>query len=422
MNIAKYKFGPGSLVLVALAGLGIVLAVMRFAGGLGAVTNLNDGNAWGFWIGFDILAGIALAAGGFVMAGVIYLFGLERFHPLARPAILTAFIGYLLFLVGLSIDVGKPWNLPQMMISWQHRSALFEVGWCVLLYTTVLLLEFLPVFFERYNMERATKIWYQVTGPLVIVFLTVFTAAMTYSVTWTAVVSVIFTALEVLLRMNVIRRDPRVPVLLIMAGVIFSTLHQSSLGSLFLIMPHRLNALWYTPILPILFFLSAVMAGPAMVMVEAVISAKIFKRKPELDLLSRVAKWMPYLLGVYLAVRLIDLAAAGKLGLAFSGDTFSVLFLAETGLGVVLPLVLFLSGKMRSSSAGLFIASLLVAAGVLFHRLNVAFITQSSVTWYHYVPRWTEVAISVGIVSAGILAIGIISRWLPVYGEEKESA
>lgn len=422
MNGVKFKFGVGSLILLGLAGLGIVLAVMRFTGGIGSVSNLNDGNAWGFWIGFDILAGIALAAGGFVMAGVIYLFGGEKYHPLARPAILTAFIGYLLFLIGLAIDVGKPWNLPQMMIHWQHHSALFEVGWCVFLYTTVLFLEFLPVFFERYKMEKAIQIWHKFTGPLIVVLLALFTAAMTYSVAWTVVVFIILAAFEVLLKMNIVKGDRRVPVLLIMAGVIFSTLHQSSLGSLFLIMPDRIHPLWYSPIIPVLFFLSAVMTGPAMVMFEAIISAKIFKRKPEMDLLSQVAKWMPYLLAIYLAVRMVDLAMAGKLDLITSSGAYSTVFLMELGLGVALPMLLFLHKKVRSSSVGILFSSLLVVLGVVFHRLNVAFITQSSITWYDYTPRWTEIAISAGILAGGILAIGIISGWLPVYEEEKKPA
>src|SRR3990167_3480511 len=149
-SVLNVRLSIGTLALAAIAVVGIGLALYRFFSGIGAVSNLNQGYPWGFWIGADVLAGIPLAAGGFVVAGLMHMFGGERYHPLVRPTILTAFLGYLLFVGALMVDLGRPWTIWHMIVYWHHESPMFEVGWCVMMYTTILFMEFLPVVFERY--------------------------------------------------------------------------------------------------------------------------------------------------------------------------------------------------------------------------------------------------------------------------------
>lgn len=415
MSEIEFKFGKGSAVLLLLALIAAVLAIIRYAGGLGSITNLNDGYGWGFWIGFDILAGIALAAGGFVMAAVVYLFGSEKYHPLIRPAILTAFLGYLFFIVGLAVDLGRPWNIFHVLTNWQHHSPMFEVAWCVACYTFVLALEFTPNVLERFNWTTLTSLWRTLTPLVVIVLLTVFTAAMTHSVIWTVVAFLVLALFEVLVRAGAIRRDPQVPTLLIMAGVILSTLHQSSLGSIFLI-TDRLHGLWYTPLLPILFFLSAVMVGPAMVIFEALTSSRFFHRKPEMSLLSGIGKAMPILLAIFIVLKLVDLGVRGQLGAVFTSGGESVAFLIEMVLFIV-AFFMFLSPRVRNSTSGLFWSALFVVAGVVANRLTVAYIAHSS-PGHTYTPDPREILVTAGIVAAGVLVYAFCAKYLPIFEEE----
>jgi len=301
------KLSLGGKIVWFLAIFGIILVIYRYAMGLGAATNLSDGYPWGLWIGFDILAGIALAAGGFVMAGTVHLFGGHKYHALSRPAILTALLGYLLFIFGLFFDLGRPWNLWRAIYSWNHASPMFEVAWCVMLYTTVLILEFAPIVLERYKLNKLLELWRTLVPWIIIFMLGMFTLAMSYSLAWALVMVIILLVWEISMRAGWMPRDKQMPILLIMAGVMFSTMHQSSLGSIFLLAPTKLHILWYTPIIPLLFLLSANMVAPAMVTFEALMSEKILKHKARFDLLSDLAGWMPYLLGFYLLIKIADL-------------------------------------------------------------------------------------------------------------------
>ena len=278
----RYRLTFWRGLFLLLMALGLTSAVLRFTQGLGAVTNLSDRYPWGLWVGFDVLCGVGLAAGGFVITAVVEIFHLKRFKPIVRPAILTAFLGYLLVVVALMFDLGKPWNIWHPLIMWNPRSVMFEVAWCVTLYTTVLTLEFSGMVFERVGWTRAARIQHMVTIPLVI------------------------------------------------AGVILSTLHQSSLGSLYLIVPGKLHALWYTPLLPVLFFVSAVGVGLAMVIVESRLSARAFQRQLETPLLRSLGRALIPVLLLYGLLRLGDLAWRGVLGELLRPSYESALFLVES--------------------------------------------------------------------------------------------
>jgi formate dehydrogenase iron-sulfur subunit len=413
---ASLRLTPGLGVIGALAALGLGLIAYRFAFGLGAATNLSDGYPWGFWIGMDILAGIALAAGGFVMAGVVHLFGGHRFHALSRPAILTAFLGYLLFIFALMIDLGRPWNIWWALISWNHYSPMFEVAWCVMFYTGVLALEFAPAVLERLGWERIRRLWFEGVPFFIMGLLSLFTYAMTDSLPWTGVALGILVLWEVLMRTGVMRRDRQMPVLLIMAGVIFSTLHQSSLGTLFLI-TDKLGPLWYTPILPALFFLSAVMVGPAMVIVEGLTSARALGRRPELNLLRSLGGAMPYLLALYLLVRLGDLILRGQV-LETMRPAWATGWWWLEILLVLTALAVFATPELVRRRRGLALGAWAAVAAVVVHRCGVAMVGIDVPEYARYIPAWSEVFITVGVVALGLLGFRLAVEFLPIYENE----
>ena len=261
--------------------------MLRFTRGLGAVTNLSDQFPWGLWIGFDVLCGVGLAAGAFTLTGIVHIFNLRRFEPIVRPTVLTGLLGYLLVIAGLVFDLGQPWRIWHALFFWNPHSVMFEVAWCVMLYTTVLALEFSPVVFEGLRLERPRRILHSIATPLVIV------------------------------------------------GVILSTLHQSSLGSLYLIVPAKLHPLWYTPLLPYLFFISAIGAGIGMTILESYLSKRAFGRHLEMDLLEPLARGMVVALGVYGLLRLIVIVKNGAFAALLSPGYEGSMFLLEFTVGVV---------------------------------------------------------------------------------------
>ncbi|MDH3495629.1 MAG: Ni/Fe-hydrogenase cytochrome b subunit [Gemmatimonadota bacterium] len=412
------RLTPGLAILLVLAVAGLGLIAYRFAFGLGAVTNLSDGYPWGFWIGMDILVGIALAGGGFVLAGLVHIFGGHRFHALTRPAILTAFLGYLLFIFALMVDLGRPWNIWWALISWNHVSPMFEVAWCVMFYTFVLFLELLPAVLERLQWERAHQLWRRVAPLLVIAALTVFTFAMTDSLGWTVAVAAILAAWETLMRTGVMARDRQMPILLIMAGIMLSTLHQSSLGTLFLI-TDKLGPLWYTPMLPLLFFLSAVMVAPAMVIFEGLVSARVLHRRPELPLLVPLGRALPFLLAGYLIVRVGDLLFRGVVLETMRQTLATWWWWLEIAL-VLVALAIFASPDLVRRGRGLLLGATATVLALITHRTGVAIVGLDVPEYGRYVPAWPEVVITAGIVALGLLAFRLAVAFLPIYEPELE--
>ena len=354
-----YLFG---LILAA----GAVVTVLRFWKGLGAVTNLSDKFPWGLWIGFDVLCGVALAAGGFTITAAVYVFNLKRFKPIVRPTVLTAFLGYILVAVGLMYDLGKPWNIWHPIIMWNPRSPMFEVGWCVMLYLTVLSLEFSGIVFEKLGWKKAIAVQHAATVPLVI------------------------------------------------AGVIISTLHQSSLGTFYLITPGKLHPLWYTPYLSWMFYFSAIAAGLAMMIVESRISSRAFGRGLEMPLLQSLARGLVVALGFYATVRLADMARLGVLGEILAGSREARFFQLEMAIGVILPIVLLSLPAVRRNSERLFRAALLVVAGLVVNRLNVSITGFEGSQGAHYVPSVAEAIISLMLVGIGMAVFGLAVRYLPI--------
>lgn len=404
---------PFLLLLLGLAGTGLALIAFRFFSGLGAVTNLSDAYPWGFWIGIDILVGIALAAGGFVITGMVHLFGGGRFRSLARPAILTALLGYLMFVGALMVDLGRPWNIWRALISWNHQSPMFEVSWCVMFYTFVLMLEFTPPVFEGLGLRRYLGLWHRGVPFLVVGMLTLFSFAMTQSFSWAALTLFIMLALEILTRTGLIPRGRQMPLLLIMAGVMLSTLHQSSLGTLFLAVDH-LHPLWYTPLLPLLFLVSAVMVAPAVVILESTLSARFFHLKRESSLLQALASGMPYVIGIYLALRVGDILLRQEAFLALTFSVESIWWWFEVFL-LLGALVLFLTSARPSQRQPFVLPSILTLGALLVHRVGVSLVGIEVSGVPRYIPALSELLITLGVFALGAMAFRFAAEYLPIY-------
>jgi Ni/Fe-hydrogenase subunit HybB-like protein len=363
---------PGIMVAFATAaiilGLGAYATVVRFSRGLGASTALNDLAPWGLWIGFDVMSGVALAAGGFVIAGTVRIVHRQRYEPLLRPAILTAFLGYVLAITGLLYDLGQPWRIWHALIYWNPHSVLFEVAWCVMTYSAVLALEFAPVLFERLRMPRPLRVLHAISIPLIIL------------------------------------------------GITLSTMHQSSLGSMFLIFPQKLSPLWYTPILPALFLMSAVAVGLAMVTIETLLSARFMRHDAHMPLLGTVARATAAVLLCYTAVKVADVVSRRAWSALSPFDWTDAAWLAEISLTVLLPAALLLSPRVRSSAGRLLAVQSVVVIGVVANRVNLAVPSLVSASNGNYFPAWTEFAVTLALVTGGVVAFALAAKHLPVYG------
>jgi Ni/Fe-hydrogenase subunit HybB-like protein len=375
MNEIDARRSRVKAVLWALVGMLSVVSIARFGRGLGATTGLSDVTPWGFWIAFDVMAGVALAAGGFTLAATVYIFRIERYRSFARPAILTALLGYAAVTIGLMYDIGLPWRIWHPIVYPQLHSVLFEVALCVMLYLTVLTLEFAPVVLEHPVFDKP-----------------------------------VFRA--------VLRFLKRITIVLVIAGIVLSTLHQSSLGSLFLIAPHRVHPLWYSPILWVLFFISAIGLGLMMVTLESFVSAWLFGHKVRMDLIGGLGKVASAVLFLYAGVRIGDLARRGDLGAAFDGSFLSGLFLFELAIGAVIPAVVLAVPRLRASSRWVGASAVLTVFGIMGYRFNLSIVAFHRPDVMSYFPTLVEVGVSLGIVAgAGLLFIFFVEK-LRVYPEE----
>ena len=355
-------FWRGVFVILMVAGA--YATWLRIMYGLGGATNLTDQFPWGIWIGFDVLCGVGLAAGGFTLAATVHIFNIERYKPIVRPAILTAFLGYLLVIVALMFDLGRPYNIWKPLVMWNPHSVMFEVGWCVMLYTTVLALEFAPVVLERLKWKRTLQWLRKITIPIIIL------------------------------------------------GVLLSTLHQSSLGSLYLIVPLKLYPLWYSPMLPIFFFVSAVAVGLAMTIFESWHSARAFRQELEFSLLVGLSRVLAVVLALLLTIRTLDLWHRDALRLAFQPRTETYLFWLEIAL-LAIPMLLLFRG--RQSPRGLYGCALLVIFGFITNRLNVSVTGMEAGSGTTYIPKWSEIAVTLAIIALGFAIFRYAVHQLPIF-------
>jgi Ni/Fe-hydrogenase subunit HybB-like protein len=383
MGLSPREYARGLLTpFNVVAGLilltGLPLIVYRFAFGLGAATNLSQTNPWGFWIGLDLLCGVSLAAGGYVLASTVYLFGLKEYHPVLRPAILTGFLGYFFVVVALLVDLGRPWRIAYPMVySYGVTSVLFLVAWHVVLYLTVQFLEFCPAVFEWLGWKDVRR--------------------------WAVKLTIGATAF----------------------GVILSTLHQSALGALFLMAPTKLHPLWYSPFIPIYFFISSIIAGLAMVIVESALSHKIFRhqidprRHVDIDGITiGLGKAASVVLFTYFFLKLYGIADGDHWGLL--NTPFGHWFMVEMLVFVLLPCFLFAHGVRERNARFVRGTAGLAVIGIIVNRLNVSLIAFNWNVAERYVPSWMEVVTSVTIITLGILTFRWIVNRMPVLREHRE--
>ena len=367
-------FTPGTILLLILIAITSLPVYVRLTKGLGAATNLNDDFPWGLWIGFDVLGGVAMAAGGFVIAAGVYLLNMKKYKPIARPAILTAFIGYLLAATSIFLDIGHPMRIWHPTVMWQINSIMFIVAIHVVLYTTTLGLESSPMFFERFGMERAQRV------------------------------------------------VEKMMVGIVLFGVLLSTLHQSSLGAVYLIVPYKMSPLWYSPTLPFTFLVSSVLMGLNMVSFESIVSAKAFRHPVKLDILSGLMRGSLIVLGIYMAIKVYLLASGPGITAAFDGSLEARMYLLEMAAGVVIPFALLLLPVFRNSGGGILLVNILVIAGIVINRMNVgvfSLLRHTQARGGSYFPTLNEVGVTVFLVAVGILLFKLAVKYFRVLSYEK---
>ena len=368
----------GNAIAAAILVVGVPLLVYRFVAGLGATTALSQTAPWGLWIGFDMMTGIALAAGGFTIGATVQLFGLKEYHPIERPAILTAFLGYVMAVVGLLADLGRPWNIVMAIFNYGTASALFEVAWCVMCYTTVLLLEFTVPAFEWLGWKKLH-----------------------------AVMRKALIALTVL-------------------SVMFSTMHQSALGSLFLLAPTKLHPLWYTPFIFVFFFISAIIAGISMVIVESMLSHRAFHSQVagqhvDMDKLTLgLGKAGALVMFAYFFLKLLGVIDGHAWG--YLPTAYGALFLVETVGFVLVPALLFAYGSRNGNVKVVRVAAVMGVLSIILNRLNVSVIAFNWNQPVRYVPSASEVIVSITLVTIGVLLYRWIVNRMPILREDPRFA
>lgn len=361
---------PATIVMVVLIILGGAVALYRMMFGLGAATNMNDGYPWGFWLGMDVLGGVAMAAGGFIIACAVYLFNWKKYRPIVRPAILTAFLGYLMAVAAIFLDIGHPFRLPHPMFMWQYHSVMWVVAMHVIFYTTTLALEFSPMLFERLGWEKARS-----------------------AVGKVMVGAVIF-------------------------GVMLSTLHQSSLGAVFLIAPSKMSPLWWDTKLPFHFLVSAVAMGLSMVSFETMLSGKFLQHKVDKEIFYGLARGVLIVLSFYLLLKLYQLFAVASPKMALDGSVEGNMYLLEMLIGVIIPIGILSVKKYRTNVNTIFAVNMLVITGVMLNRMNVCLFSMESYnTWRgsSYMPSWTEFLVSLGIIALGVFLYKMSAKHLPLF-------
>ena len=370
-------WSPGTLVMLAFMILGGATLVVRYTGGLAAVTNLSNSYPWGIWIGIDVASGVALAAGGFTTAFLAHILGRHYYEAVTRPALLTAALGYTFVALAVFVDIGRSWAIWKPVFFQNHDSALFEVAMCVMTYVTVLWIEFIPVAAEKLGKR-----------------------------------------IPLLDFLN--RNLDGFMWFFIILGVVLSCMHQSSLGTLLVIAPTKVSPLWHTSLLPLLFLTSAFAVGYPMVIVETTIATSSMNLESEMEILSPLSRITILLLGIYMALKIGDLVARGAYATLLDGSPQSNAFLAEMALGVILPWVMLLLPAVRRSRRLLFTASLLIVLGVVLNRFNVFVVSfKAPFATTPYYPAVGEILVTVGAVSTIFFLYRAFVTFFPVLSARK---
>jgi Ni/Fe-hydrogenase subunit HybB-like protein len=365
-------------VLVGIFAVCAVFFVYRFAAGLGASTGLNDGYPWGLWIAFDVVVGTALGCGGFAVALLVYVLNKGVYHPLVRPAILTSALGYTMASISIHFDVGRPWllyRIPLFPWEWNLNSALLEVALCVMLYVAVLWVELSPAFMEKWRQGRDgfLKKTSEKAYPVV-----------QKALPW-----------------------------LIALGLVLPTMHQSSLGTVMLLTGPKLHPLWATPLLPLLFLVSCLGMGFAVVVLESALASHLFGRPRETEMLGKLSWVMVPVLGVFTLVRFVDVAVRGHLGALGTFDLYTAMFLLEAALFLA-PAFMLLSERARRDAGNVFRAAMLMVVAGSLYRFDTYLVAFRPGAHYSYFPSFAELMVTLGIVVLEVLLYVVLVKYFPI--------
>jgi Ni/Fe-hydrogenase subunit HybB-like protein len=364
-----HNFLKFMIILVVLGG---VASLVRFIFGLGVTTNLNDVYPWGLWISFDVVTAVPLAAGAFTLGAIVHCFHIKKLEPLVRPAIVTGFLGYSLVSVGLLLDLGQPQRAWHTMVYWNVHSPMFEVSMCIMAYTTVLFMEFLSPVCEKFGYHLPLRVLRWLEMPLVI------------------------------------------------GAASISTLHQSSLGTFFLIAVDKLHALWYNPLLPLLFWLSAIFTGISIIILEATMVHRYMGQPDESELLEVLTKILPWVLGVYLIAKLAATALLSH-GPLFDRPTLLASFIVEIGIGVVVPMFMFMKKACRHDQHMQLRGASLVIFGLVLNRFNVSMFGMEQADQAIYYPSIIESLVTIGIIAAHVLFFVLLAKYFPIFEHHPET-
>lgn len=354
------KFTMWRLIVAAIFAAGVYATYARFFHGFAASTNLTDPQPWGLWVGLGTLCGVGLSAGGFAIAAAVYLLGFERYRPVLRAAVLVSFLGYMTVIAGMMYELGLPWRIWHPIVMWNRHSVLFEVSWCVMLYSTVLALEFSPALVEKIPIT-ALRQWY-------------------------------------------LKWHHEILIGLVMAGVVLSSLHQSFLGGLYLVTKGKLHPLWYSPYLTTLFYLSAIPAGLAVTIMALYLSIRSLNVKLDPGILSEMSRVIGPMLALYGVFRIVDLSKNNALPYLFQWHEEAASFWLEFALLVIAPLILLSRQSVRNNPQSLYWTCAVIAGGFMTNRLNVSITGLQASSGIYYIPKWTEFACTLAVLTAATLA------------------
>ncbi len=357
---------------------GFYATYLRFVKGFEVATNLSNAQPWGIWVGVATLCGVGLSAGGFAIAGAVYLLGMERYRPILRAAVVIAFLGYLSVVAGYAWELGLPWNFWHPIVMWNRSSVLFEVVWCITLYTTVLALEFSPALVEKIPWKSVRELY--------------------------------------------LKWHHKILIALVLVGMLLSSLHQSFLGGLFIIFKGKMYPLWYSNYQTTLFYMSAIPAGMAMIILALYLSARSLNVRIDMRILDDFSRIIAPMLALFTLFRFADLAKQHALGYLFLPVAETAYFWLEMALFVAAPLVLFNLPQVRQKPIGLYWASVTTIAGFMTHRINVSITSLERFTHANYVPKWPEMAVTVMLVTAAVVAFRFAVLYLKIFPQNMKAS
>ncbi len=370
MAIILKKLTLWRVITIVIFAAGLYASYLRFFKGWEVATNLSDAQPWGIWVGLATLAGVGLSAGGFAIAAAVYLMGMERYRPVLRASVLISFLGYVTVCVGYVYELGLPWRVWHPLIYWNKRSVLFDVALCIMTYTSVLALEFAPQLLEKLPWTWAHKLAH-----------------------W----------------------QHRFVIALVLAGTLLSSMHQSFLGGLFLIMKGHIYPLWYSQYIHTLFYLSAIPAGLCMVIIAMYLCMRSLGVKLDYSILTDLSKVVVAMLCIYTAFRAVDMLGNGGVHYLFLARSETAYFWLEFLLMILLPVVLFSQKKVRNTPILLYWTAAIQVMGFIANRINVSITAMEDTAHANYVPKWPEMALTIMVVTGGVLVFRLCVLYLDVF-------